>query len=250
MTLATSKKAVTLLAEVKNNHQTYAAKIAYFEQGRDERSRLEGFINQVFKRYYNTKIEQFYPCLLSIESPNHQVSGQVSLIKAVAVVRCAAEETLFSEHYLDNPLKTELYQLYGKIISREYIVEIGNLAPANIGQMRWLIASITAFLQAAGFKYIIFTGVSGVYNAFQRMDIPLKFITKAKQNRLPLTLKNQWGDEYYQLQPKVMAGDIAQGFEIIKTNIYQSNKKLIPLFEQAYQLGTQFRTGVLTGEVA
>ena len=236
MSEALKDKTVTLLANHRNNKQTQASEIHYFEEGRPERARLERFISEVFKKYYNAELDHFYPNLLTIEADAQQ-PGDDTIIKAVAGVRCAADEALFSEYYLKQDLESELENLYGETISRDSVVEVGNLAPANVGQMRWLIASITAFLYSAGFKYIVFTAVPGVYNAFKRMDVPLKQITEASRDCLPEDLKDQWGPEYYELKPMVLAGDIAQGFEIMKQNIYTANKKLIPLFEKACQLG-------------
>ncbi len=236
MSTALQDKSITLLANYKKIMKTQASQIHYLESGRPERKRLESFISGVFKKYYNAELDQFYPNLLTIEADVKQ-HGDETIIKAVAGVRCAADESLFSEYYLNNELETELESLYGKIISRDSVVEVGNLAPANVGQMRWLIASITAFLYSAGFKYIVFTAVPSVYNAFIRMDVPLKLITEAKRDCLPEALKNKWGSEYYDLKPMVIAGNIAEGFEIMKQNIYGANQKLIPLFEKACRLG-------------
>ena len=240
MSEALKDKTVTLLASHRKNRQTEASAIHYFEEGRPERARLESFICEVFKKYYNAELDHFYPNLLTIEADARQ-PGDDTIIKAVAGVRCAADEALFSEYYLRQNLANELDNLYGENISRDSVVEVGNLAPANVGQMRWLIASITAFLYSAGFKYIVFTAVPGVYNAFKRMDVPLKQITEACRDCLPEALKDKWGPEYYDLKPMVLAGDIAEGFEIMKQNIYTANKKLIPLFEKACQLGRDDR---------
>ncbi len=236
MSTALQDKSITLLADHKKNMQTQASQLDYLERGRPERERLEGFIRSVFKKYYNAELDHFYPNLLTIEAEPEQ-AGDETIIKAVAGVRCAADEPLFSEYYLNHDLETELQNLYGKAISRDSVVEVGNLAPANVGQMRWLIASITAFLYSAGFKYIVFTAVPGVYNAFKRMDVPLKQMTEANRDCLPDALKDKWGPEYYDLKPVVIAGNIAAGFEIMKQNIYGTNQKLIPLFEKACQLG-------------
>jgi hypothetical protein len=233
MTEFTKECSVALLAEHKNNIQTHAADMFFFKSGHPARNHLESFISQIFKKYYNAEIDQFYPNLLSIESDNRE-------IKAVAGVRCASKEALFSEYYLSQPLEHGLKCLYGKNIERHQVVEVGNLAPANVGQMRWLIASITGFLYSAGYRYIVFTAVPGVYNAFKRMDIPLRIMADARQSCLPESLQNKWGPEYYQSGPKVLAGDIANGFNIVKENIYRNNKKLIPLFEKACQLGLQY----------
>ena len=252
MTLAAQDNKIALLSNFKNqqknkNHkQTYGAHLDYFQQGAPNRTRLEAFVSNVYKKYYNADIDQFYPNLLSIETDDKNSANSQQSIKAVAGVRCAADEMLFSEYYFQgNKLESELERLYcvenGKKLSREVVVEVGNLAPANVGQMRWLITSITGFLYSAGFEYIVFTAVPGVYNAFQRMDVPLKVITEAEHSKLPEEIQHKWGSEYYAHKPLVMSGDIVQGFDIMKKNIYSSNNKLIPLFEKACQLGRRLK---------
>ncbi len=236
----TEKDNVTLLSEHKN-HQVYTSEINCFKQGMPGRVRLEKFINDVYKKYYDTEINKFYPTLLAIESKNIQRSS----IKAVAGIRSAEHEALFSEYYLSQTLEETLFNTYNTPISRHTIVEVGNLAPANIGQMRWLNTSITAFLYSAGFKYIIFTGVPSISNAFKRMNLPLKVLAEAKQSCLPQAIKDKWGKKYYESKPMVFSGNIEQGYEIVKNMIYNSkhknHNKLIPLFERSIELGQQFR---------
>ncbi len=233
----------------KKHQHIFTSQINYFTPGESERARLENFIQSVYKKYYNTEINEFYPNLLAIESDDIL---QKRSIKAVAGIRSAELETLFSEYYLSDKLENELFQIYHKSITRKIIVEVGNLSPANIGQMRWLITAITAFLYSAGFKYIVFTGVPGISNAFKRMHIPIEIITEAKRNYLPIEIRKKWGPEYYINKPMVFSGDIVKGFEIIKNSIYNSNKKLIPLFERACSLGKKISECPhnLTSEVA
>ena len=240
MTLVKRDNNVSLFVEKQSNSPTYNAQINTFSEGDLNRLPLENFINQIFKKHYNVEIEKFYPQLLAIESADYNLND-ASRIKAVAGVRCASEEKLFSEYYLAEDLEKELSTIYQKNISRQLIVEVGNLAPANIGQMRWLIAAITAYLYSAGYKYLVFTAVPSIYNSFKRMDMPVTIMTYANQNCLPEDIKQHWGPEYYAHNPVVIAGDIVAGFAVMKHNIYNKNKnkKIIPLFEKACALGQQ-----------
>jgi hypothetical protein len=242
--MTSNTQQMTLLSHSIDKTQAINAQINYFEQDEAERVPLETFINRCYQKYYQVTLDHFYPTLLSIEEPEQR------RIKAVAGLRSAAEETLFSEYYLEQSLQSELKTITNQSISRQYIVEIGNLAPASVGQMRWLIASITAFLYAAGFQYIVVTIVPGIYNAFKRMDISLTKITDAKQNCLPKAMQKKWGNDYYQLNPAVYVGDIVTNYKIMKENIYQTNKKLIPFFEKAYQSGLQYQLAHKIGEAA
>jgi len=216
---------------------TLSAQIKYLRDGVPERVRLESFINRVYKKYFNAEVGQFYPNLISIEtSKDNSLTGKQT-ITAVAGIRCAKDEALFSEHYLHNSLESELERIYQKPIPRQLVVEVGNLAPESAGQMRWLIITITGFLYSAGYEYIVFTLVPGIYNAFKRMNLPLELLAEAKYDCLPDNLKQKWGPEYYKKKPMVRVGDIILGFNIVKEMVYNTHKNLIPLFKQACHLG-------------
>ena len=241
MTSSNSNNVKFLLnkSKSKNTQQVvYDAQINIFSEQHPAREPLEKFIKQVFQKHYNVELEHFYPKLLAIESLEHS-QNNIHTIKAVAGVRCASEEYLFSEYYLSKSLETELQSIYHTTIDRRKVVEVGNLAPANVGQMRWLIAAITAYLFSAGYEYLVFTAVPSIYNSFQRMDMPVTIINEARPDCLPEDIRQHWGDEYYSHKPVVIAGDIVQGFKVMQQNIYQKNKKIIPLFEKACRLGEQ-----------
>ena len=250
MALTLQEKAVPSLSTVNSGSGTSAepelhkqnntTQIHFLETGEPGRKHLERFISKVFKNYYNADLDHFYPNLLSIETNEPGAFKSDDSIKAVAGIRSATEEPLFSEFYLEHPLLKELTAIYDKTISREIVVEVGNLAPANVAQMRWLITVMTGFLYSAGFRYIVFTAIPGVSNAFKRMKLPLNPIIEAKQSRLPDAIKNKWGPEYYQLKPMVLSGDITEIFKRVKVNIYDKNTQYIDLFEQACHLGAEF----------
>lgn len=239
MTSALQTNHTVLFSDNKRQQQILSATISYFKAGMPERVRLEDFIGRVYKQYYNAEIEHFYPNLISIETEQEDGVNRDESIKAVAGVRCANNEPLFSEYYLTNSLENELERVYHKPISRQVVVEVGNLAPKSVGQMRWLITTLTGFLYSAGYEYIVFTLVPGIANAFKRMNIPLELLAEARHECLPEDIQHKWGTEYYQKKPRVLAGNIAHAFAIVKENIYQSNKELIPLFERACRLGHQ-----------
>lgn len=118
MSLVKSDNNVSLLTDKKTNKSVYNAQIKTLDYGESGRIRQENFINQVFKKYYNVEIKKFYPKLLCIESFTNG-SGRQGTIKAVAGVRCASEEALFSEYYLSGDLEDELRALdrYYRVIS-------------------------------------------------------------------------------------------------------------------------------------
>ena len=161
------------------------------------RINAEAFVQAVFFKAYRARLNAFYPLLVSIANPDGAYA-------AVAGVRPAGGEALFSEHYLDEPIE----RLLG--IERRWIVEIGNLAPASAGQARWLISTLTAFLTGAGFTRVVFTAVPRLRNAFTRMGLPLAKHADALRERLPDAQQGNWGT-YYESRPAVYSGDIRVG---------------------------------------
>lgn len=185
--------------------------ITAYPTGQAGRERLEQFIRGVFYHAYGARIHTFYPMLLGITAPDDAFA-------AVAGVRPAGSEPLFAEHYLDDSVEACLSRQFGMNVTREAIVEVGNLAPASAGQARWLIAALTAYLHAAGFSWVVFTAVPALYNAFTRMGLPLTALAPADETKLDHGSNDDWG-RYYQARPVVYAGEIRRGYNDISSLI-------------------------------
>ncbi len=124
------------------NKQSDLFDLQLLDQYTGERQAAEKFIRDIFLNTYSANIQHFYPFLLSIKRKNDQFA-------AIAGIRPACLENLFSENYLDKSIEEVLQ------IPREKIIEIGNLAPADAGQARWLITTLSAFMNAAGFTHVV-----------------------------------------------------------------------------------------------
>ena len=185
----------------------------------------EAFVREVFLKAYRAKLNTFYSLLVSINYPDGEYA-------AVAGVRPAGSEALFSEHYLDKPVD----QILG--VERCKIVEIGNLAPASAGQARWLICTMTEFLTAAGFTHVVFTAVPRLYNAFGRMGLPLTKLADARQEQLPGRSAAEWGS-YYDSKPAVYTGDIRVGHRAF-SDVGNTNPDLVTLTRLAIDAGQEF----------
>ena len=185
----------------------------------------EDFVRDVFFNAYRARLDAFYPLLVSIGYPDGGYA-------AVAGVRPAGGEALFSEHYLDEPIEKLLN------VDRNKIVEIGNLAPASAGQARWLICTLTAFLTGAGFTHVVFTAVPRLKNAFRRMGLPLKKHADARQEQLPEHQAAEWGS-YYESKPAVYSGDIRVGHSAF-SNIKETAPDLYVISRLAFAAGQTF----------
>lgn len=202
-------------------------RVATHHESSSQRESQEAFIQQVFQQAYDAHIRTFYPSLISITRPDETFA-------AVAGIRSACEE-LFAEHYLERPIERVLSDR-GFMVARDSIVEVGNLAPASAGQARWLIATMTAYLHAAGFSWVVFTAVPALHNAFQRMGVSLTPLAAADKSRLPACEKDSWG-RYYEARPMVYAGSIQAGYKILNQRIDPRMSRLQDLWLQAQQEG-------------
>lgn len=191
----------------------------------DQRRFAETFVSAVFHKAYGATLGAFYPLLLGLTRD----AGDYA---AVAGIRPAGAEALFSEHYLDRPVD--------EIVAapRDGIAEIGNLAPANAGQARWLICTLSAFLMGAGFTHVVFTSVPRLRNAFSRMGLPLTRLADARRECLPAGQQAEWGS-YYDCKPAVYAGDIVAGTPALLA-LMAADDELLELAQRAYDAGRAF----------
>jgi len=190
-----------------------------------QRAMSEAFVRAIFVNAYQARLSQFYPQLLTIT----RGSGAYA---AVAGIRPAGGERLFSEYYLDAPVQRLLQA------PRAGIAEIGNLAPAGAGQARWLICTLSAFLIGAGFTHVVFTSVPKLRNAFRRMGLPLTRLADADAQRLPASQRAEWGS-YYASNPAVYAGDIVAGTPALNA-LMHADPELSQLAQLAGRLGRSF----------
>lgn len=195
------------------------------------RAVLEGFIGDTFRRAYGAELSAFYPNLTAF-----RCEGE---LRGVVGYRDGMVKPLFSEHYLDAPVETVISAHLGETIERQRLVEVGNLALAESGDARWLIAAATAFLHAAGYRWVLFTAVRPLFNAFQRLGLRPIVIAAPDPARLPDGGRN-WGS-YYQAGPLVCAGDIEAGYRKLSQHVGARNPRLQILLHTVRRLGIASR---------
>lgn len=185
-----------LLSELKESIQVDA-----IDEAHPSRRSVETFVHDVFAARYRANVQSFYPTLLSFRDGHRQ--------RAVVGLREAAAGPLFAEHYLDTPVERMIAGHFEVELSRDELVEVGNLALDNPGDARWAIAATIEFLNALGYRWVLFTATRVLINAFQRLGmrpVPLA----AAQPGLLGDQARQWGD-YYRAAPLVCAGHIGSG---------------------------------------
>jgi len=170
-----------------------------------ERAQVIDYIKQTYRRVYAAEPKSFMPHFIRVR--DHQKN-----YKAVIGYRDAEYQRLFLEAYLDEPVEAAISRYTGEPVERAGIVEVGNLVEAEAGDARLAIIAATAFLHTAGYRWVVFTGVSRLRNAFRRLGLEPKELIEADDSRLSEEERLAWGT-YYSGRPVVCFGDIRTGHD-------------------------------------
>jgi len=95
------------------------------------------------------------------------------------------------------------------------------------------------FLHAAGYRWVLFTAVTHLFNAFQRLGLKPVRLAEAEPGRLP-DAGASWG-RYYEAGPVVCAGDISAGLGKLARSAALGQPRLHALLDSAYRLGSLAR---------
>jgi hypothetical protein len=193
------------------------------DQDHPYRQASEQFVHQVYQKRYGANIRQFYPSLLGFSMEDR--------LRAVVGYRDGCIRPLFSEQYLDCPIEQLIAERCDTQVDRRQIVEVGNLALASAGQARWVIAAVTRYLHAAGYRWVLFTAVRPLVNAFQRLGLNPIQLADADPTRLGGAV-DQWGD-YYAARPVVCAGDIGAGNRKLNSSVTSQQPLLHALLQSS-----------------
>lgn len=171
--------------------------------GSPRRQEAEAFIRDVFARHYGARVNAFAPNLVLFEQDDRLV--------AATGWRAAADEPLFLERYLDQPIETAMARVAGTPVARERIVEVGNLAAEKAGSSLHVILTLARHLDRLGYEWVVFTATRELVGIFSRLGLPLLALAPADPARLGAEAAD-WGS-YYDAGPVVVAGRIRLGLE-------------------------------------
>ena len=173
-----------------------------YTAGSAGREKVENYVADQFSAIYNAKISSFMPYLITMNC-----EGGIS---ATAGMRPADQQPLFLEQYLGQPIEQALSEQSTTPVSRQHIVEIGNLAATRRGSSQLLFLLLTGLLDHTQFEWIVFTGNQQIAKSLQRLGVELHNLGDADPEQLSLDKKSDWGS-YYQSNPHVFCANIAQG---------------------------------------
>lgn len=175
------------------------------------RHNVEALIQARFATAYDAHIARFMPRLFSLQREAGTTLGAFGL-------REAALQPLFLERYLEQPIETAIGRAIGQPVSRGTIVEVGQFAGSGAGAFRTLILRLTERLHEEGHRWVVFTGTTALRNAFARLGLAPQELGPADPTRLSADEQAAWGS-YYQHGPRVMFGDIREGFDTIAARL-------------------------------
>jgi hypothetical protein len=180
--------------------------LTLIEHSADNSAVVESFIRDRFFEDYRAKLTHLMPRLFSVSETSERMVAAFGL-------REAAKSKLFMECYLDEPIEERIQRLVGCKVSREHIIEVGNLA-ALPGGARSMITMLTRHLYELGFEWVTFTGVALVRAAFLRLGLNPLVIAQATPDRLTASERLAWG-RYFEGRPIVMAGHVPNGYRTL-----------------------------------
>jgi hypothetical protein len=170
------------------------------------RKQIEAFIADEYRRHFSARLTEFMPTLVGLH-------GHEGELEAAAGYRAAVDGPLFLEAYTDGPVEGLLKELRGIDVQRNEIVEVGSLACRSGRAAMEMVAALVPMLIHEGFSWVVFTGADTVRNVFRRMHLKPFALCIANKSVLG-DRQHEWGS-YYDHNPVVMAGPIAEGIRVL-----------------------------------
>ena len=181
------------------------------------------FVQHRFALHHGARIQQLLPwqCTLSDEQ---------GTLLASAGLNPASAGPLFLEHYLESPVEQQLACALQQPVLRDDILEVGNLAALD-GRARLLILALIQYLVEQRYRYVVFTATDQVRGLFHSLGLQPHFLQAARRELVPQP--ENWG-RYYDHDPKVVAGDIRQGFQLLQQRPrWQQQLRQLPRCERS-----------------
>lgn len=173
---------------------------------------------QLTKRYeqaFDAHLGTFMPEFMTLLIDGH--------ITSLCGFRNAGDEALFLEQYLDEQAEVILSQHFQVNIERSSVIEFGQLASFAQGNSPIHFFLMAEKLVEQGYEWCIFTATDPLHALMKRLGLTPVVIADASADRVP-EAETIWGT-YYQHKPRVMAGNLVQGYQLLRQIFHDSNKQ-------------------------
>ena len=174
-----------------------------YGQRSNGRPEVESYIKARFSEIYAADIASFSPLLFTLSHGSQR--------QAAIGLRPAATESLFLEHYLNQPIEDELRQQLGLEVDRSRMVELGNLVATSRGASQLVFLILHAVLSQVGYRWAVFTATPEVNKLLARLQLNPIVLGPADGMLLGEEV-SQWGS-YYRKKPSITVLDIATGLQ-------------------------------------
>lgn len=166
--------------------------------GGTRRESAEHYIRTRFAARHGARVRHFLPNLITLGNGEHYC-GAVGLA-------AASDGPLFAETYLDAPIEQLIAAATGEPVSRDDVLEIGNLVSTWKGSSLLLFVFLTEVIARLGHRFVLFTATREVEALLARLGYAPVVLADADPARLP-DGGTSWGS-YYRRLPRVMFGDV------------------------------------------
>lgn len=171
-----------------------------------QRQQVESFICERYWLNFNACLLTLPRLLIAVFDDT--TGGKPTLVAACGV-QFADEQPLFSQIYLNQPLAN--YRIQNKAMPMaERLAEVGSMAALAANYLPHLFQAVVKLLRNKQRTAIIFTATRALQKYFRRMGVALTTLEIANSSALPASWRSRWGN-YYQHQPVVLGGWLAQG---------------------------------------
>ena len=172
-----------------------------------ERRSLEHFIQEKYQQVHQATVSSFSSTLFA---GYHGAEMQV-----VIGMQHLNQFNAFLEQYRDEPVESKLSQTQ---VSRDKVVEIGNLAALDMDKAKLMVAFLVFHLSQQRIEWAVCTGTAAVRYVLQQMGLRFHVLEKADPQVLG-EAQRLWGS-YYQQKPYVLAIDVAEALQVAR-QLYQ-----------------------------
>jgi hypothetical protein len=172
--------------------------VQFCSRNAPDRPELEAFIGAGFRRQHGATVRSFMPVLVGLRDAAGTLVG-------AAGYRNGAEETLYLEQYLAQPVEMGIARRHGlTAVTRADVAEIGNFVCRDCPTAMAMVGVLAEFLLDQEHDWVVFTATRTVRGIMRHLGLRLAELGRAEHARVAVT-SDQWG-AYYEHDPRVMLG--------------------------------------------
>ncbi|MDX1302232.1 thermostable hemolysin [Photobacterium sp.] len=202
--------------------QAYQAVLSQYEivvadVSHPRRREIEYYISHRYQQAFQATICEFMPYLVAL------FDDQQALV-SVCGYRLAKDEPLFLEQYLSQPAEVLMSTHFQRRISRDSLIEFGQLASFSCGMAPVHFSAMIHLLLEQGYHWCIFTATGPLYAMMNRMGLKPHSLMDADPTYIA-DADAVWG-RYYHSKPRVSAGNLEDGLAMINHRISRFNGQI------------------------